>query len=310
MNNTMITFFLLFSSIFSAMASPVDEAATTYDAASTVNLENVDANSAFRTGNELINSKSAVDSIIDPSLQQKIRNAQDRANGMIPSLNDDISVWMEKSKSRREETEALIKKVRDNQKSDSSDTNVITATKDTVDIGEMVRRYGSASSAMIRGEAPRESIPTLLVFVSMSMPTEMLEQYARQANDAGGVLVLRGLIGNSMRQTVAALQSLMEKTGANTLIDPTLYQRFSVSRVPTIIVTDGVIMPCSPEETDCSKKLPAYDQITGNVSIDYALSSFSSSGSAVEKATEHLNMLRKQPFGVTEAGLNIQQKDN
>ena len=292
------------------MASPVDEATTTYEAASTLNLENDDANSAFRSGNELMNSESTVDSIIEPALQQQIQNAQDRANSMIPSLNDDISVWMEKSKSRRDETEALIKKVRENQKADNSDTTVISATKDTVDIGEMVRRYGSASSAMIKGEAPRESIPTLLVFVSMSMPTEMLEQYARQANDAGGVLVLRGLIGNSMRQTVAALQSLMENTGAHTLIDPTLYQRFKVSRVPTIIVTEGVIAPCSPEESDCSKELPAYDQIAGNVSIDYALSSFSSSGSAVEKAAEHLNMLKNKYSGVIETGMDIQRKDD
>ncbi|MBC8674329.1 hypothetical protein H2136_20525 [Aeromonas hydrophila] len=46
-----------------------------------------------------------------------------------------------------------------------------------------------------------------------------------------------------MRQTVAALQSLVDSTGVETLVDPTLYQRFKVSRVPTIILTDGVLSP-------------------------------------------------------------------
>ncbi|PCK16967.1 type-F conjugative transfer system pilin assembly protein TrbC [Bacillus pumilus] len=117
---------------------------------------------------------------------------------------------------------------------------------------------------------------------------------------AGGVLVIRGLVGNSMRQTVAALQSLVDKTGAETLVDPTLYQRFKVSRVPTIILTDGVLSPCSPEETNCDTATPVYDEIAGNVTLEYALSMFTSSGQTAERAIKHLVPLQQSFFDQSE----------
>lgn len=274
-------------------ANPIQDANETLNSSSKIPLENMDASDAFKHGQGIIESKETINGLIDPSLRSHIQNTNDKVDSLIPQLQEDISSWVERSKSSRIEAQSLIDNVRKNQKATEIAEAQVNATKDSVDIGEMVRRYGSASASMIRGEAPRESIPSLLVFVSMSMPSEMLELYGKQVSAAGGVLVIRGLVGNSMRQTVAALQSLVEKTGAETLVDPTLYQRFKVSRVPTIILTDGVLTPCTPEEKNCEAATPVYDEIAGNVTLEYALSVFASSGQTTERAIKHLVPLQR-----------------
>ena len=53
------------------------------------------------------------------------------------------------------------------------------------------------------------SIP--LVFISFSMPEALIEDYIKEARIYGGVLVLRGLINNSLKQTVAKLKEMMER---------------------------------------------------------------------------------------------------
>lgn len=281
-------------------ATPLQDANDTIKVSRDIPLENTDAAEAFKHGQGVVESEETINNLIDSKLRSHIQSTDDKVNSLIPQLSEDISSWVERSKANRVEAQSLIDTVRKNQKSTEMSDIQVSATKDSVDIGEMVRRYGSASASMIRGESPRESIPSLLVFVSMSMPSEMLELYGKQVSAAGGVLVIRGLVGNSMRQTVAALQSLVDKTGAETLVDPTLYQRFKVSRVPTIILTDGVLSPCSPEETNCDTATPVYDEIAGNVTLEYALSMFTSSGQTAERAIKHLVPLQQSFFDQSE----------
>lgn len=292
MNKFTLYFIILFS-CNAVAANPVQDANETLNSSKSIPLENLDATDAFKHGQGIVDSEETINGLIDSKLRSNIENTHKDVNLLMPQLQEDISSWVEKSKANRAEAQLLIDSVRENQKSSELSNSSINATKDSVDIGEMVRRYGSASASMIKGEAPRESIPSLLVFVSLSMPVEMIELYGKQASAAGGVLVIRGLVGNSMRQTVAALQSLVDSTGVETLVDPTLYQRFKVSRVPTIILTDGVLSPCSPEEQNCDAATPVYDQVAGNVTLEYALSLFASSGQSSERAVKHLVPLQQ-----------------
>jgi len=50
--------------------------------------------------------------------------------------------------------------------------------------------------------APITNNPSLMVFVSLGMPKHSLQQWNLQVTKAGGTLVLRGLVNNSMKQTV------------------------------------------------------------------------------------------------------------
>lgn len=104
--------------------------------------------------------------------------------------------------------------------------------------------------------------PTLLVFVSFSMPMESLKQLGAQVQKAGGSLVFRGLFKDSFPMMAQKMREL----GTEAMIDPTLFEAFQVKSVPTFV------MLSTPLQT--LEQLPSYDQLTGHVSLKHALDTF------------------------------------
>ncbi len=94
----------------------------------------------------------------------------------------------------------------------------------------------------------------LFVFVSLSMPEATLKSLYQEAQDYGAVLVLRGLEDNSLKKTAETLQRL----SISVQIDPELFKRYEVQRVPTFVYLR-------------SQKL---DILAGHTSLHYALSRF------------------------------------
>ena len=94
----------------------------------------------------------------------------------------------------------------------------------------------------------------LFVFVSLSMPDAALKALYQEAQDYGAVLVLRGLEDNSFKKTAETLQRL----SISVQIDPELFKRYEVQRVPTFVYLR-------------SHKL---DILAGHTSLHYALSRF------------------------------------
>ncbi len=107
----------------------------------------------------------------------------------------------------------------------------------------------------------------ILVFVSFSMPKESMKLWMEQAQKVGGVVVLRGLINNSFKETAAKMTDLIKEDPAvkGLEIDPTLYKKFSITKVPALVVT--LQNNCLPTES-C---LPDYDVVYGNTTMAYGL---------------------------------------
>ncbi len=104
--------------------------------------------------------------------------------------------------------------------------------------------------------APKSEV---IVFVSFSIPDESLRVYGAAAQKIGGRVVIRGLIGDSFKQTQQRLLSL----GIELEIDPVLFTDHGVTQVPTIVwLQEGT-------ETDRMK---------GHVALDYALEEFAAHG--------------------------------
>lgn len=116
--------------------------------------------------------------------------------------------------------------------------------------------------------------PNLLVFVSFSMPVETLKSLAKQVNQIGGKIVLRGLVNGSFKQTAEKIKDLQKEV----IIDPTLFDEYQVKVVPTFVLRNA------KEE---------HDQLSGNVSLEYALEQMSSKGTTKTETLELLNKLRK-----------------
>ncbi len=105
------------------------------------------------------------------------------------------------------------------------------------------------------------------VFVSFAMGEQSINQIVKSAKRHGATIVLRGLYKNSMRETIAKLAD-----AAGIIIDPTLFEKYTVTSVPTFIL-------CNEDK---------FDVLRGNVSIKFALEQFASSGDLKEYAKSRL----------------------
>jgi conjugal transfer pilus assembly protein TrbC len=125
------------------------------------------------------------------------------------------------------------------------------------------------------------SIP--LVFISFSMPEALIEDYIKEARMYGGVLVLRGLVNNSLKQTVAKLKEIEgndeKKSNIAITIHPHLFKLYNITQVPTIVVSKDNLA-CILKYDDCST-LYEYDKISGSITIGYALEEFEKNGSSL-----------------------------
>jgi conjugal transfer pilus assembly protein TraW len=84
-----------------------------------------------------------------------------------------------------------------------------------------------------------ESPGRVLIFASLAIPVATLRALLEEASAADAVLILRGVPrGSSIQGAIARLRSLLT-AGAktpNVVIDPTLFLRYQVTRVPTLIL--------------------------------------------------------------------------
>ena len=107
----------------------------------------------------------------------------------------------------------------------------------------------------------------LMIFVSFSMPPDMLKEYSKQAKEYGAVLVLRGFYQNSLKETqTQALE--VNPVGAEWDIAPATYKKFKIDHVPAIVLADSSDQ--SVLENGCARE-GDYLRVDGNISIHQAL---------------------------------------
>ena len=128
-----------------------------------------------------------------------------------------------------------------------------------------------SSAAKLEEKSSEDRYPSLLVFVSFSMPMEALKSLGKQVNKAGGKLVFRGLVDGSFPKTSEKMREL----GVDELIDPTLFQSFDITACPVFVLLDEPIS---------SDKKPLHDKLSGHVSLHHALNTFAKGGNQKAKA--------------------------
>lgn len=110
--------------------------------------------------------------------------------------------------------------------------------------------------------------PTLRIFVSSSMSKVLLRQYAKEAKQYEGVLVLRGLPRGSIHKLTDLVMAISTDHSAPIQIDDEAFSSFNVTAVPAIVISQA------------SK----YDKITGSITIKSALQTFVKSGDLSNEA--------------------------
>lgn len=104
---------------------------------------------------------------------------------------------------------------------------------------------------------------TVLIFLSFSMNDESIQGWMREASKINAPVIIRGLVDNSFKATVAKIASLKIKTGLQ--VDPILFKKFDINQVPAVVVVDTA--KCLPMQS-CQQ---VFDVIYGNVHLSYAL---------------------------------------
>ena len=112
--------------------------------------------------------------------------------------------------------------------------------------------------------------PGLLIFISFELPEPTLARLVDQAARARASLVLRGLVNNSLRDTVERVQRLIGSRQVSVQIDPQAFDRFAVTRTPSfVLLRDGAQpQPCGAAACFASDQ---FALAAGDVSLDYAL---------------------------------------
>jgi type-F conjugative transfer system pilin assembly protein TrbC len=129
----------------------------------------------------------------------------------------------------------------------------------------------------------------LLVLVSFSMPKEALQNLAQQAEKAGAVLVLRGMVNDSLAETTKAVQSLLgDKAGDSTFqVNPNVFRAYGVQDVPTFVIAK------KPADGKSACELGAdYVSVRGDVTLEYALRKLAENKGWDVVATRYLSAMR------------------
>lgn len=136
------------------------------------------------------------------------------------------------------------------------------------DVGAIAEGF----SRIVSGKAAQgaNNGTALLVFVSLDMPQPTLERLLDQASRAKARVLIRGFKNGSLRETVARVQALIGTRKAGIQVDPRAFDRFSVVRVPTFVLThaDAGDAPCAGAA--CAAPVDSV-RVAGDVSLEYAL---------------------------------------
>lgn len=149
----------------------------------------------------------------------------------------------------------------------SSFPKIPTQADAHVDFSELVEQTQKAkkNTRIAGGE------PNLLVFVSFSMPGKSLKRLARQSEQAGAAIVLRGLVADakgrpSFHATGVAVGGLGLERDQGFDVNPMVFKRFGIRQVPAFVLR------LAPDCQTCGDDfIPKHLKISGDVSLDYAL---------------------------------------
>lgn len=138
-----------------------------------------------------------------------------------------------------------------------------------VDLEALAKGY-NAHAEPLHAAQGLSAGPSLMIFVSFSMPHPTLQRLVEQAAQSHASLVMRGFVNGSLHETVARVQSLIGNRQVAFQIDPQAFDRFSVSKTPTF-----VLVRAGAQGQQCASGLclppDAFVAASGDVSLDYAL---------------------------------------
>lgn len=141
---------------------------------------------------------------------------------------------------------------------------------------QLLRQQEEAKEVMARKmRTGTDAVPdeALMIFVSFSMPEQVLKNLAEQARLVGAVMVLRGMVGGKLSSTQAAALKV-NQAGASWEINPEAFTTFDVKTVPAFVLTankDALDNGCAPDDSGQCSPQNTFSKISGDISVRLAL---------------------------------------
>lgn len=170
--------------------------------------------------------------------------------------------------------------------------NAITPSSQRLNWDLMVHDQASSQQSQVSGklteyvrdmerkQARRREEGSLLVFVSLSLPDDLLQRYFAEAKQSGATLVFRGFKDNDYR----AMQAEMARRGLHGpyQIDPVTTRRYGIQAVPAFLLILETETPCRNKACP----LAAHIKAEGVASIPDFLQQALGQGAVTDKAVE------------------------
>lgn len=106
--------------------------------------------------------------------------------------------------------------------------------------------------------------PILFAFISLGMPENAIINILKEAKELKAKVYLRG-VKKDLKTTIKVISDLSQKSGGSVLIDPTMFNKFSIDRVPAYVIAEK-----EPETSKYQSSLPpSFVKAYGDVTIEY-----------------------------------------
>lgn len=189
----------------------------------------------------------------------------------------------------------LLNKTINNKDWKNNQSKYIQAFNKELDLGEQTTQ--TTQGGQVSGHR-------IYLFISSSIPTKNMRQYAKELTKyPNAQIVMRGFIGgaNKMQPTMAYIKSIIAKDEScmsincknyNTKIniDPVLFNRYGITKVPTLIYVDELSGAnyCSEGNTDIVKANGVH-RFTGLAPLSYMIRELAETTKLVKLEQLYLN---------------------
>lgn len=146
----------------------------------------------------------------------------------------------------------------------NKDQQIAVYREDGINALKRAESIVNENKVIIENQGDHKKSPSIIVFVSFSMPASSLRTYLHDAKIANASVVVRGLHENSFKKTFFLVSTLIRDNGGNGVeLNPVLFKKFDIKTVPTVVVlaSDGCL-----KKQDCDVRKD-YDKLSGNLTL-------------------------------------------
>lgn len=108
----------------------------------------------------------------------------------------------------------------------------------------------------------------LLAFISLGLPEKIILDILKEAKVLRAKVYLRG-VKKDLKETIKIVSKLSNKSGGSILINPTIFKRYGIDRVPAYVLTENSVHSSKLQTPITPPFMKAYGDVKINYFLDF-----------------------------------------